>query len=146
MATVPVVPVAVDPEFRELYSGSKPARVLAYSELPLFHEAGVWIPATNEWLVTSNRLEKNSANASEKENESSTTPCVSVQITALHFSGKIRRLSHLETIVVMANGGTEDLSGGAYLLSQGLGSQSGAIFHIDAHLRTATEVGQNSHC
>ena len=78
-------------------------RLLAESDEPLFHEAGVWIPHSSEWLVTSNRLLPG-------------TPDTHVQISAIHhLSGAVRRLDALEKAIVMANGGTSDFAGGAYL-------------------------------
>lgn len=123
---------SASPEFDDLHEGT--ARLFAKSEEPLFHEAGVWIPKTSEWLVTSNRLLPG-------------TPETHIKIIAMHYpSGAVRRLEGLEKRpdvegVVMANGGTTDFAGGAYLCSQGLGDESGSLWHIDDTLTCATRVG-----
>lgn len=115
------------PEFDALVEGG--ARLLASSDEELFHEAGVWIPSTAEWLVTSNRLKAG-------------TPETHVKILAVHFpSGAVRRLEALEAQIVMGNGGTTDFAGGAYLCSQGLGEHTGSLWHVDASLSVGTRVG-----
>eukprot|EP00966_Prymnesium_polylepis_P221198 5116758-Prymnesium_polylepis.1 len=45
---------AATPDFSELHDGF--AALLAEAEEDLFHEAGVWIPSSAEWLVTSDTL------------------------------------------------------------------------------------------
>ena len=96
------------PEFSQLYGGELSAVLLAESEDPLFHEAGVWMPESNEFLVTSNRLKPGTADTH-------------VRISAVHWpSGRVRQCRELEDVIVMGNGGTTDGKGGAYLLSQGL--------------------------
>ena len=116
------------PLFSKLHTGK--ACVFAESSLPCFHEAGVWMPRTNEWLVTSNRLQPN-------------TSQTHVQISAIHYpSGTVRQLPLLEKVILMANGGTTDFAGGAYLCSQGLGETSGSLWHIDATLSSAKRVRQ----
>lgn len=88
------------------------------------------MPRTNEWLVTSNRLQPD-------------TPQTHVQISAIHYpSGTVRQLPLLEKVILMANGGTTDFAGGAYLCSQGLGETRGSLWHIDATLSSATRVRQ----
>ena len=116
------------PLFSKLHTGK--SRVFAESSLPQFHEAGVWMPHTNEWLVTSNRLQPD-------------TPKTHVQISAIHHpSGTVRDLPHLAKVISMANGGTTDFAGGAYLCSQGFGEISGSLWHIDATLSSAKRVIQ----
>ncbi len=100
--------------FNSLFSG-KPYIVAQADDL-FFHEAGVWMPRTKEWLVTSNRI----GNA--------------CRIVALKMDGSYRFLSNLEEKVILANGGTSDGNGGAILLSQGIENQSGAMYHISADL------------
>ena len=112
-------------EFDALHTGV--ASLLAEAAEPLYHEAGVWMPETSEWLVTSNRL------SVEAETH--------VKILAIHESGAVRRLRHLEDEILMGNGGTTDFHGGAYLLSQGLGDISGSIWHIDPRMERATRFG-----
>lgn len=120
---------AASPEFDRLHGGSAVLLAAASSDEPLFHEAGVWIPSSSEWLVTSNRLRPG-------------TPETYVQVLAIHHpSGAVRRLASLEQQIIMANGGTTDGAGGAYLASQGLGAVSGSLWHIDASLSVATRVG-----
>ncbi|EOD09401.1 hypothetical protein EMIHUDRAFT_461722 [Emiliania huxleyi CCMP1516] len=114
-------------EFDELHTSV--AVLLAECDEPLFHEAGVWIPSSSEWLVTSDRLQQN-------------TLATNVKIIALHHpSGNVRRLRALEEAIEMGNGGTTDFKGGAFLCSQGLGSVSGSLWHIDKTLSVATRLG-----
>ena len=112
--------------FDDLHDGK--AVLLAESDEPLFHEAGVWMPSTQEWLITSNRLLQGSEDTH-------------VKISAISLSGKVRPLPHLSKQVLMANGGTTDFAGGAYLCSQGLGHQSGSLWHIDKEMQVATRIG-----
>eukprot|EP00854_Cymbomonas_tetramitiformis_P018943 gene18943-22635_t len=123
-----VVYEAASDEFADLHFGSA-GKLLAESEEELFHEAGVWMPQTSEWLVTSNRLKPG-------------TPETHVQISAVHFpTGKVRPLPHLEEKIVMANGGTCDFQRGAFLVSQGLGDVTGSIWRLDPTLSSATHIG-----
>lgn len=114
------------PDFDRLHTGF--ATLLAASDEPLFHEAGVWMPQTNEWLFVSDRLLPG-------------TPETFVKILAVSPSGALRRLKHLDAKIIMGNGGTTDFAGGAYLCSQGLGDISGTLWHIDPTLSDATLVG-----
>lgn len=120
-----VFEAAESSDFNSLVLGH--AQLLADSEDELFHEAGVWMPHTQEWLVTSNRL-------------ATGTPEEHVRISAIHVSGRVRQLTNLEKEIVMGNGGTTDHAGGAFLLSQGWQEQSGAVFHLSKDL-TATRLG-----
>ena len=57
----PITCVAEDPEFERLVGGGlgNQGEVISEHEQALFHEAGVWLPETGEWLFTSNRLDDN---------------------------------------------------------------------------------------
>eukprot|EP00750_Incisomonas_marina_P008056 INCI15196.1.p1 GENE.INCI15196.1~~INCI15196.1.p1 ORF type:complete len:479 (+),score=75.50 INCI15196.1:149-1585(+) len=121
---------AAHASFEELHASS--FALVAEDKEPLFHEAGVWIPKTAECVVVSNRLEGDS----EK---------VHVKIVAIHYpTGRVRRLTHIEDQIVMANGGTPDGKGGMFLCSQGLGEKTGSLWHVDATLSRATRVGPPS--
>jgi gluconolactonase len=112
---------------------AKKAVLLAESPLPLFHEAGVWIPSTREWVVTSNRLIAGS-DANDKTNQR-------VEVSAVAFDGGARSLD--EHGIIMGNGGTSDGQGGVYLCSQGLGVQGGSLWHLHGkNLEKIEEVVQ----
>ena len=113
--------------FAALHAGT--ARLAGTSAEPLFHEAGVWIPSSREWLVTSNRLAPGTA-------------ATHVKVSAVAADGRpVRPLPEVSAAVAMANGGTSDGRGGALLLSQGLGAESGALYRISPDLSGATKLG-----
>eukprot|EP00550_Attheya_septentrionalis_P013453 CAMPEP_0198303152 /NCGR_PEP_ID=MMETSP1449-20131203/56739_1 /TAXON_ID=420275 /ORGANISM="Attheya septentrionalis, Strain CCMP2084" /LENGTH=451 /DNA_ID=CAMNT_0044005637 /DNA_START=29 /DNA_END=1384 /DNA_ORIENTATION=- len=102
------------------------AMILAESSSQLFHEAGVWIPLTQEWVVSSNRLSTSKTGDITKE------PLKQRAImSAIGVNGGSRSLDTLEEQgLIMGNGGTSDGKGGAYICSQGLGTQGGSIWRI----------------
>eukprot|EP00978_Attheya_sp_CCMP212_P009946 scaffold23771_cov51-Attheya_sp.AAC.1 len=102
------------------------AMILAESSSPLFHEAGVWIPLTQEWVVSSNRL------STSETGDLTTEPLQQRSIvSAIGVNGGSRSLDTLEEQgLIMGNGGTSDGKGGAYMCSQGLGTKGGSIWRI----------------
>ena len=125
--TCRVEPASAD--FAGLHDGSSPIRVLSTADEPLFHEAGVWMPASSEWLVSSDRLLPG-------------TPETHVKLSAVHWpSGRVRALPELSKLIVMGNGATTDHQGGAYICSQGMGEQSGALWRCDPTMTQAKLVG-----
>jgi gluconolactonase len=107
------------------------AMVLAESSSQLFHEAGVWIPLTQEWVVTSNRLSSSDSVDDETGDISKEPLKQRVIVSAIGVNGGSRSLDTLEELgLIMGNGGTSDGKGGAYICSQGLGTRGGSIWHI----------------
>lgn len=97
----------------------------------LIHEAGIWIPSTKEWIITSNRLQGESGNPH-------------VIISAISGTGTLRQLTDLSSSIPMANGGTADGKGGAYLCSQGNNEVGGAIYHTPDGAMASAIVSQDS--
>uniref|UniRef100_A0A7S2HFS3 SMP-30/Gluconolactonase/LRE-like region domain-containing protein n=1 Tax=Helicotheca tamesis TaxID=374047 RepID=A0A7S2HFS3_9STRA len=110
---------------------SKAAVVLATNDEPLFHEAGVWMPSTKEWIVASNRLKHKSGEPH-------------VIFSAIDVKGDVRTLDNLSSVIPMGNGGTADGKGGAYLCSQGLEDVGGAIYHTADGEKATAVVSQSS--
>lgn len=105
------------------------AKLLAFStnEESLFHEAGIWIPSTKEWIITSNRLVRGNGDPH-------------VIISAINGEGDVRQLNDLSDTIPMGNGGTADGKGGAFLCSQGTQDVGGAIYHTTSDYTTATAI------
>jgi len=115
-----------------LVAGDGSPRVVAKSTERMFHEAGVWLPSQQAWLVTSDRF-----------NASCNCDAQQVRITLVIDSrdeADWELLPGLTSQIMMANGGTFDGKGGSYMVSQGIRSTQGAVFHIDADLSTATPL------
>ena len=97
--------------------------VLATADEPLFHEAGVWLPSLQLWLVTSNRLDGPRVRVSTIGLDGTVHDC-SPQLEAAGF--------------VMGNGGTADGQGGAFLCSQGLGTMGGSVWQLTPEAASST--------
>jgi len=128
------VPAAVlEPRFSgfsTLFAGDGSPRVLAESQDDMFHEAGVWFPSQKAWLVTSNRF-----------NASCNCDAQHILISLVNEIGGWKVLPQLSEQIVMANGGTTDGAGGAFLVSQGIRSTNGAVYHVSADLSTTRLPG-----
>ena len=114
----PITCVAEDPEFERLVVGGlgNQGEVISEHEQALFHEAGVWLPETGEWLFTSNRMDDNGPR---------------IKVHVLHAKSRtLTECDEVQAAVVMANGGTSDGAGGVLLCSQGMGEVGGAIYRV----------------
>ncbi|KXJ96348.1 hypothetical protein Micbo1qcDRAFT_229283 [Microdochium bolleyi] len=113
-----------DPAFAEVL-GPRPGICvyLQHDEYPWAHEACVFVPATGDLFITSNRV----LNPADKDDQK-------IVITKINITGNVtaQRQELAQTDIAMANGGV-NYKDGILFCGQGDHSRPAGLWHMDAH-------------